>query len=138
MFMGDSGSLICGFLVAVMGIRFVEVASISYSPALAIGILIIPIFDTIKVFTVRILNGKSPFDPDKNHIHHKLLELGLSQVYVVAVLALINCFVICFMLINSSLGNGLLILFTGGILFFFSSILDLRLVKLKVNVKENI
>jgi UDP-GlcNAc:undecaprenyl-phosphate/decaprenyl-phosphate GlcNAc-1-phosphate transferase len=137
-FMGDSGSLLSGFIIAVMAIRFVEIKSVTNAPALAIGVLIIPIFDTIKVFTFRILKGKSPFDPDKNHIHHKLLELGLPQIAVVVVLASLNLFITAFMMINEKYGSSTLLFFTAIFLLIFGGLLDLKLVKHKVNVKENI
>lgn len=137
-FMGDSGSLFCGFIIAVMAIRFIEIGVVPNAPSLAIGVLIIPIFDTIKVFLIRILNGRSPFHPDKNHIHHKLMDLGLSQIQVVFVLLGVNVFVTGFMIVNAFLGNGFLLGVTSAGLIFLNSLLDLKLVRLKINVKENI
>jgi UDP-N-acetylmuramyl pentapeptide phosphotransferase/UDP-N-acetylglucosamine-1-phosphate transferase len=59
-------------------------------PAVAVGILIVPLFDTLKVFTMRILKGKSPFNPDKTHIHHILINTGLSHLQATTVLAVVN------------------------------------------------
>jgi UDP-N-acetylmuramyl pentapeptide phosphotransferase/UDP-N-acetylglucosamine-1-phosphate transferase len=86
-FMGDTGSLIVGFLVAILTIKFNQ-ANIFYSgiykiesaPAVAFGILIIPLFDTMRVFLIRIFNGRSPFSADKNHIHHYLLDIGYNHL----------------------------------------------------------
>jgi len=82
LFMGDIGSLMLGFMLSVFAIKFIELNRVSSSiysipaaPAVAIGILILPIFDTIRVFVIRIANGKSPFKADKRHVHHYLLEL---------------------------------------------------------------
>lgn len=85
-FMGDTGSLILGLLNGVLCIYFIEhnsnatVISFNSVPILAFGILIVPLFDTLRVFTWRVLNGKSPFHPDKNHVHHRLLDNGFSHI----------------------------------------------------------
>jgi UDP-N-acetylmuramyl pentapeptide phosphotransferase/UDP-N-acetylglucosamine-1-phosphate transferase len=99
-FMGDTGSLIVGFLVSIMAIRFMELnASVNRSaleykmgaaPAVAMGIMIVPIIDTISVFFRRIRQGRSPFAADKAHIHHRLLTLGLSHWQITAVLGSVN------------------------------------------------
>jgi UDP-GlcNAc:undecaprenyl-phosphate GlcNAc-1-phosphate transferase len=89
-FMGDTGSLVCGFIISVLAIKFVEMKIVDNAPSVSIAILFIPILDTARVFVLRILAGKSPFTPDKNHIHHKLIDLGFSQLATVALLVLIN------------------------------------------------
>ena len=80
--MGDTGSLVCGFIVSVLAIQFIEMGKLPGQPlgqassAVALGILFVPLFDTCLVFLLRMLAGKSPFTPDKNHIHHCVLALG--------------------------------------------------------------
>jgi len=59
-------------------------------PAIAVGILILPLFDTLRVFTSRMLKGNSPFRPDRNHIHHLLLDLGYSHMQATAILIIVN------------------------------------------------
>ncbi|MGZ5187993.1 MAG: glycosyltransferase family 4 protein [Kaistella sp.] len=96
-FMGDTGSMILGFLLAFTAICFVDIFIdkklpeipryyLQSAPAIAMAILILPIIDTLNVFIIRISAGKSPFIADKNHIHHSLLRLGLthreSTVYI--------------------------------------------------------
>lgn len=85
-YMGDTGSLIVGFVLSVLAVRFNEIHlpdkglfEVLEPPAISIAILIIPFVDTLRVFTLRILDGRSPFSADKWHTHHKLLELGLSH-----------------------------------------------------------
>lgn len=85
-FMGDTGSLILGLFLTATTIKFIEMnatfanhLTITFAPAVAIALLILPIFDTIRVFSVRIANGRSPFSPDKNHLHHLLLYLGFKH-----------------------------------------------------------
>jgi UDP-N-acetylmuramyl pentapeptide phosphotransferase/UDP-N-acetylglucosamine-1-phosphate transferase len=93
-FMGDSGSLTIGFLFAVMAIELVEydaqdlpvaINNIS-KPILAMCILVFPLVDTIRVFTLRVLKGVSPFTADRNHIHHRLMDLGLGHKATVIII----------------------------------------------------
>lgn len=93
-FMGDTGSLLLGFVISVLSVEFVEMGSYESMPALAIAILIVPIFDTLRVFSLRTIKGRSPFSPDKNHLHHVLLQFGLSQRQTVLVLSAFNIVVI--------------------------------------------
>jgi UDP-N-acetylmuramyl pentapeptide phosphotransferase/UDP-N-acetylglucosamine-1-phosphate transferase len=59
-------------------------------PAIAVGILILPLFDTLRVFITRMARGNSPFKPDRNHIHHLLLDLGYSHMQATAILIIVN------------------------------------------------
>jgi UDP-GlcNAc:undecaprenyl-phosphate GlcNAc-1-phosphate transferase len=85
-FMGDTGSLILGMINGFLCINFIENNNTAPNYAfnsiaiLAFGILIVPLYDTLRVFAKRILAGKSPFYPDRNHIHHRLLEIGFSHI----------------------------------------------------------
>ena len=80
----SGGSLILGYCLAFLAIRFCQLNAtpefgVVGAPIVAFSTLFIPIFDVFRVFIVRIKHGKSPFLPDKNHIHHKLLALGMSH-----------------------------------------------------------
>ncbi|MCC6599516.1 MAG: undecaprenyl/decaprenyl-phosphate alpha-N-acetylglucosaminyl 1-phosphate transferase [Crocinitomicaceae bacterium] len=86
-FMGDAGSLIMGVVLYVLTMKMIEfppnrmitpMAHVS-KPVLAMAIMSYPLIDTLRVFLLRTLQGRSPFSADKNHIHHKLLSLGLSH-----------------------------------------------------------
>lgn len=87
-FMGDTGSLTLGYMIIFLGLKFLAIDTSTYpdviqlhSPlALLIGLMFLPMFDTFRVFVSRISRGKSPFHPDKTHIHHKLLALGFSHL----------------------------------------------------------
>ncbi len=91
-FMGDSGSLVMGFTLAVMAIQFIKFNEIANSwhfknaPAMVILILGIPLFDTLRVFAQRALKGKSPFYADRTHIHHFLIDSGLTHTQATLVL----------------------------------------------------
>ncbi len=124
-FMGDSGSLTTGFLIAVLSIKFIELNNpvvqnlykINTAPVIAIAILIIPLFDTIRVFTVRVLKRKSPFAADRNHIHHLLLNTGLDHKQVSMLMYIVNIgFILIAFLMRDS--NILTMLLTIGALAF--------------------
>jgi UDP-N-acetylmuramyl pentapeptide phosphotransferase/UDP-N-acetylglucosamine-1-phosphate transferase len=105
-FMGDTGSLLMGTIISVLTLEFINlnhtidsVHRLHTAPVLAFGILIIPLYDLLRVFTVRIIRKKSPFHPDKIHIHHKLLELGMSHLQATFTLGFVNVLFIFFIFI---------------------------------------
>ena len=94
-FMGDSGSLLLGYLITAFVFHFCEINAyhqvpevyhMSAAPAVAICVLTVPIFDTIRVSLTRIKQHRSPFQPDQNHIHHLLLRTGLNHIQTTCVL----------------------------------------------------
>lgn len=94
-FMGDSGSLLLGYLLTAFVFHFCEINAyhavpqalhVNAAPAVAICVLTVPIFDTIRVSLTRIKQHRSPFNPDKNHIHHLLLRTGLNHIQTTCVL----------------------------------------------------
>jgi len=85
-FMGDTGSLLLGLINGILVIKFINVASlpevkipIAASTAVGFSVLMIPLLDTLRVFGIRIAHRRSPFSPDRNHIHHLLLDMGMSH-----------------------------------------------------------
>lgn len=98
-FMGDTGSLLIGLTASILAVSFIQeqdslfvpyAYKITSVPAVTVGILVIPLFDTLRVFTLRILKGHSPFHPDRTHIHHLLLDLGCSHLQATAILGVVN------------------------------------------------
>src|SRR5260370_138114 len=85
-FMGDAGSQLLGFTIGVLSIRATQSFASEFSAAIPILLLAIPILDTLSVMAQRIGEGRSPFSPDKNHIHHKLLALGFGHHEAVMVI----------------------------------------------------
>ena len=105
-FMGDTGSLVCGFIVSVLAIQFIELHPVGHaSPSVALGILFVPLFDTLRVSVIRMLNGLSPFAPDKNHIHHRILAMGFKQMSTVVILGALSLTVSLFVVAFFYLGN---------------------------------
>ncbi|HVG41304.1 MAG TPA: MraY family glycosyltransferase, partial [Chitinophagaceae bacterium] len=86
-FMGDTGSLVLGFAISVLCIRLIGLnieqlkPVLPHAPVFTLSIVLIPVFDTLRVFALRIWKGKSPFDPDKTHIHHLLTNNGWSHSF---------------------------------------------------------
>lgn len=85
-FMGDTGSLLIGLVNSILVIQFINTASlpgalfpVESAPAIGFAVLLVPLFDTLRVVGLRLLSRRSPFCPDRNHIHHFLLDLGLSH-----------------------------------------------------------
>ena len=107
-FMGDIGSLTMGMIVAYLTIRVTSISpdsNLVLNPiVIAFSPLVIPFFDVVRVFIFRIKNKKSPFLPDKSHIHHRLMDSGLSphktlftilvfQILLILVNLILNFFV---------------------------------------------
>jgi UDP-GlcNAc:undecaprenyl-phosphate GlcNAc-1-phosphate transferase len=116
-FMGDSGSLMIGLVNSILVIKFINVAdsplvAVPVQSAVAIGfaILIVPLLDTLRVFSIRILKGRSPFTPDRNHVHHLLLDRGLSHAAVTFTCVSINIGFIILAYLGKSLGPNYLLL----------------------------
>lgn len=127
-FMGDTGSLLLGLISAIMAVNFIEVnkftstnsPGIYSAPALTFAILIGPIFDTLRVFMLRIAKGVSPFTADRNHIHHRVLRLGFNHMQTTLILAAINIVTILMVLLFSGLGNFILMGVILGISLLFN------------------
>jgi len=115
-FMGDTGSLLVGTINAVLVIKFINVSNapdvaypIASAPAVGFTILMIPLLDTLRVFGIRILHRRSPFSPDRNHIHHLLLDRGFSHKTITFFLVAINLAFIVLVYLGRSLNCTLLI-----------------------------
>lgn len=113
-FMGDTGSLLLGLLMSVLTIRFLQfhvdlprdhAFYFPAAPAAAIGFLLVPLFDTLRVFVTRAYKGRSPFQPDRGHIHHLLVDLGFSHGQTTLVLGAITIVFIAIVVSFQWLGN---------------------------------
>ncbi len=131
-FMGDSGSLLIGMVMSILVLKFIAVAGspaavVPMQSAVGIGIavLIVPLVDTLRVFAIRMIKGRSPFSPDRNHVHHLLIDRGLRHSTVTFICILANITLISFAYIFSFMGNSFVViglftisLITMGILYF--------------------
>ncbi len=119
-FMGDSGSLIIGAIISVLAMRVIDhdisrlphwLASVP-TPLFAMAVIAYPIVDTFRIFIVRMAKGKSPFAADRNHIHHRLMALGLGHRGITAVLYMYAITIIALSLLTRDIlpNKGLLVL----------------------------
>ena len=129
-FMGDCGSLLLGLINSILAIKFITVAdsqmvSIPIESAVAVGmsILILPLLDTIRVFSIRIFRGRSPFSPDRNHIHHLLLARGFNHKHVTLFCLLLNIVFITLAYFGRNLGPTYLLCVITGISCAFLGVL---------------
>ncbi|MGY0391562.1 MraY family glycosyltransferase [Bizionia sp. KMM 8389] len=86
-FLGDTGSMVVGFVLAYQVVIYLGLSTVEQeylvfknAPVLVLALLSYPLFDTLRVFCVRIRKKQSPFRADRSHIHHRLLDLGLSHI----------------------------------------------------------
>jgi UDP-GlcNAc:undecaprenyl-phosphate/decaprenyl-phosphate GlcNAc-1-phosphate transferase len=130
--MGDPGSMMIGLVNAILAIRFIELSNTSgiipilTSPAMAFGVLLIPLLDTLRVFAIRILHGRSPFAPDRNHLHHLLLDRGLSHLQITLVLAFTSIFISVTTYLAIHYGGATKIIFAQVFFFFITIYLATR------------
>lgn len=138
-FMGDTGSLMIGLVNSILVIKFIETGSsysyypVTASPAIGFGILLLPLMDTLRVFSIRIFNGRSPFKPDRNHIHHVLLNSGFDHKRVTFICIIATILITGLTFLFQNIGIGYLIL--AQIILFFSLIYFLKLKRSKYKLR---
>lgn len=102
MFIGDGGTLVMGVVMSVFVIAILQngsrvAAYVNPNVGLVpftLGVLSVPVFDTLRVMSTRILKGTSPFRPDKTHLHHMFIDLGCSHVATTLAILGVNMFVV--------------------------------------------
>jgi len=120
-FMGDTGSLVVGMILSILAINSIRYGLVTESiklinkgPLLAIVLLAIPLFDSLRVFVVRIFKGKHPLSPGREHIHHTLLDLGFGHKKTSFILYFSSISIIVFSYflldVNVNIGIGILAL----------------------------
>ncbi len=136
-YMGDTGSLLIGFMLSIFAIRMIESPMedcFSFlddkTPVIVIAVLIIPLFDSMRVFIIRVLEKRSPLKGDFSHLHHKFINLGFSHQQTTVVLSLINLLMIVLVISLSFLDINYLLLIIISVCFVISQILK-RLKKVK-------
>ncbi len=111
MFIGDSGTLMLGTIMAIFVFRILDDSSrVAYNypnmgvVAFTLSVLSVPVFDTLRVMTVRMLKGVSPFHPDKSHLHHLFIEIGFSHAGTAISIIILNLLNVMCWLISYQLG----------------------------------
>src|SRR5688572_28753298 len=142
-FMGDTGSLILGFVIAVLCVRLLQVnASVSnpiltHAPMFVLGIVLIPVFDTLRVFALRIWKGESPFEADKSHIPHLLTNQGFSHVFAIRVIYFIHAFILIEVYLLQAIKQEFILLFLVAFMLFVTVMLRNMRVFVRKSNKTN-
>ncbi|MBU2948245.1 glycosyltransferase family 4 protein [Zobellia uliginosa] len=153
-FMGDTGSLIVGLIISILTLKFLALRPTAYTelpfllenaPLIAISILIVPLFDTARVFTIRIANKKGPFSPDRNHTHHVLIDYwGLTHKQASFIIGCFNLlFVMLFIVLGSTAKNlGMVIMLVSVVIalgyIFFKYNYSFATLKQKILLKRKV
>ena len=132
-FMGDSGSLTIGLIMYVLAVGMIEHKGMGVTdvftqisrPVLAMAILSYPLLDTLRVFTLRAIKGRSPFSSDSNHLHHHLLSLKIGHKKTVLIVYLFSIFMISIAVLAPTERPTTSLLIVGGISFLLSQSLFL-------------
>lgn len=90
-FLGDTGSTALGFAAGWLAIRITQMQADALPPMAAVWIMAVPLLDTLTQIVRRLVEGRNPMSPDRNHMHHMLLRAGLSDAQTVAVILLVSC-----------------------------------------------
>ncbi|MDD2335480.1 MAG: MraY family glycosyltransferase [Geobacteraceae bacterium] len=126
-FMGDTGSLLIGFVIAFLTVLLTQSPGSEIQPLIPVLILGLPIADTIRVMGSRMLKRKNPFSPDKTHVHHRFLDLGLDHRHTVTIIYGISLILAGFaILCRAWSGPALLLAFAGAMAAFYTLITLLR------------
>ena len=150
-FMGDTGSLTIGLVLGLLTLKLMTADGVYTSlhfypnqlPLILIAILFVPILDICRVMIIRLLRGVSMFSPDRNHIHHIIIDYGLSHRKASFLIGLVNFCVglaMFFVIINyNTLQSALLLIsiFTAGILLLFLLNRNKAALRLKVKLKAS-
>lgn len=112
-FMGDTGSLVVGFLLAALSIELLNTGTanpdIAVNPSFIFAILFLPLFDITRVFIIRMLNGTSPFHADRNHLHHLILSFGFGHRSTSLMMAAFSLFIVLLQVLLDSISVNLFI-----------------------------
>jgi len=133
-FMGDSGSMIIGFISSVMAFRFIELNrevfnSVYTGSVVVLALFIVPIYDTFRVFIIRLILKKSPFKGDDNHVHHRLRKLGFNDWQIVFLLTLYTLLMVFIVTMLFDIGDVFLCLILLINCVFFNIMIDNHLKK---------
>jgi len=135
-FMGDTGALMIGFVISVITIVFIEAnfklplsheAFFQNGITAAVSFMIYPLYDTLRIFTLRILKKRSPFSPDKSHIHHLIMRMGNSHTQTTIILAISTLLFIILAYLLKSMSDTFALPILLGFCIVLGILLDFRL-----------
>jgi UDP-N-acetylmuramyl pentapeptide phosphotransferase/UDP-N-acetylglucosamine-1-phosphate transferase len=142
-FMGDTGSMVIGFLLAYQAFGFLSVEfnpvfliQSTKAPIFILALFTFPFLDTIRVFVIRILNKKNPLTADRNHIHHVFLDSGLKHWKISVIVSALSMFTVLGMFVFNELSINKQLIFLVGLWGAF--IVFVRNMKLLNNIKQGV
>jgi len=142
-FMGDTGAMVIGMLLGILVIRFMntnfdlpDTHSMKFSASIATAacFIIVPLCDTPRIMIVRIMRGQSPFNPDKSHIHHAIMRLGMTHAQTAGILGAVNVFFVVLAWTFRSVSDSWMLPVVVCLALILSVILD-RLISKKLSAK---
>ncbi|WP_425390063.1 MraY family glycosyltransferase [Ekhidna sp.] len=132
-FMGDTGSMVFGFMLTILMVKFLAVPvppSVIEAPvATSLALFVLPVYDTLRVMIIRLVSGKPPLAPDRNHIHHVLLKFGFNHASSTLMLVGYNICVVTMAVIFQSIGELWLMLIMTSVTIFIGAVLDRKLTR---------
>ena len=133
-FMGDAGSLILGYVMAYLGIKYLILSEgdiyVHGNPLLVpYSLFIVPVFDLVRVALTRIIAGQPMFQADKRHIHHILIDIGLTMHQTLATILMMVIVFIIANLVLQECGLGITAIFFIDVAAFAFFIITLRIIR---------
>ena len=130
-FMGDTGSLVLGYILAYLSIKYAMnnpsvLAPRPHGMVVVITLLAVPVFDLVRVACMRLVHGKGIFHPDKTHIHHLALAAGFSMAYSLFLILCLQLFVIGINVLMSKLMVNINLLLLVDVLIYAAFVMWLR------------
>ncbi|MDG1508485.1 MAG: MraY family glycosyltransferase [Flavobacteriaceae bacterium] len=151
-FMGDTGSLVIGLVLGVLTLKLLSVDDTAYGslsfyraqlPLFLTGVLFVPLLDTMRVMFLRLTKGVSMFKPDRNHLHHIIVDFGLSHRKASFFIGIVNFTVALIMFFVIQTFNSYQSLFILGLLFFIAIMIlflmnkNKTALRLKIKIKKS-
>lgn len=132
-FMGDAGSNFLGYSLAVLSILGMVKVAAAFSMLIPILVLAVPIFDTIFAIVRRLISGKSPFEADRLHLHHRIINKGASQRQTTLIIYGVSLILGVISIISTKLDSGIVpVVFAMTVIVFVLLLWKLGLVKIKI------
>ncbi len=133
-YMGDAGSMVIGFISSLVALRFIELHgdvfySIHTSTLVVLALFIVPLYDTFRVFSIRLFSNKSPFKRDHIHIHHRLRNMGFMDFQIIRILVLFTVIMVSFVIVFQQIGDLFICIFLLISCMFFNHWIDRKVKK---------
>lgn len=132
-FMGDTGSMVFGFMLTALMIKFLGTPSppsvITAPVATSLALFVLPVYDTLRVVLIRLITGRPPLSPDRNHIHHVLLKLGLNHSLSTICLISYNILIISLAVSFQEIGELWIMMFMTILTITIGALLDRKVIK---------